>query len=121
MTSKRQMKLGFSMAGNGSHKAGWRHPKSDTSSTQKFRVWKEMTQALEKAKIHFMFLADGAAVRSCFTASKPTIASTTSSETIPNIAFITILRGDARSSPTLRVDLTAHSHSIVAGGLLETS
>lgn len=60
---RKQLKLGFSMVGNGSHKAGWRHPDARTDSTTKFGIWKEMTQELEAAKIHFMFLADGAAVR----------------------------------------------------------
>src|SRR5262249_19856811 len=61
--AKKQLKLGFSMAGNGAHKAGWRHPQARTDSTSKFAVWREMAQALEAAKIHFIFFADGAAVR----------------------------------------------------------
>jgi alkanesulfonate monooxygenase len=63
MVQSRQMALGFSMAGNGAHKAGWRHPDARNESVVKFPVWKEMTRALEAAKIQFMFFADGAAVR----------------------------------------------------------
>jgi alkanesulfonate monooxygenase len=60
---KKKLKLSFSLAGNGAHRGGWRLPNARTDSTFKFPIWKEMTQALEAAKIHFMFLADGAAVR----------------------------------------------------------
>lgn len=60
---KKQMTLGCSMVANGSHKAGWRHPNARTDSSTKFGIWKEMTKELEAAKVHFMFLADGAAVR----------------------------------------------------------
>lgn len=60
---KKQLRLGFSMAGNGAHKAGWRHPLARPESTCEFPVWKDMVKALEKARIHYIFLADGAAVR----------------------------------------------------------
>jgi N-acetyl-S-(2-succino)cysteine monooxygenase len=59
----KKLRLGFSMAGNGAHKAGWRHSDARTDSTSKFPVWKEMVRALEAAKIHYIFFADGAAVR----------------------------------------------------------
>lgn len=59
----REMILGFSFPPNGSHKGGWRHSDADLSSAYTFPIWKEMVKALEAAKIHFMFLADGAAVR----------------------------------------------------------
>ncbi|MGV6874567.1 LLM class flavin-dependent oxidoreductase [Pseudochelatococcus sp. B33] len=61
--TRKQLKLGFSMAGNGGHKAGWRHPLARVESTSQFSVWKDMAAALEKARIHYIFLADGAAVR----------------------------------------------------------
>jgi FMN-dependent oxidoreductase (nitrilotriacetate monooxygenase family) len=63
IVNKREMILGFSLPTNGSHKGGWRHPQGDTSNSHAFPIWKSMVTALEAAKIHFMFLADGAAVR----------------------------------------------------------
>ncbi|WP_431284338.1 LLM class flavin-dependent oxidoreductase [Humitalea sp. 24SJ18S-53] len=59
----RQMKLGLSMVQNGTHLAAWRHPGSPLGGALDFKLWKRMAQAAEAAKIHFMFWADGAAVR----------------------------------------------------------
>jgi alkanesulfonate monooxygenase len=58
-----QMKLGLSLAANGTHKGGWRHPDAANGVALDFKIWKEMAQAAERAKIHFIFLADGQAVR----------------------------------------------------------
>lgn len=55
--------LGLSMVSNGTHLAGWRHPDARANSGLDFKLWKEMAHAAEAAKIHFMFWADGAAVR----------------------------------------------------------
>ncbi|MBE9603943.1 LLM class flavin-dependent oxidoreductase [Acetobacteraceae bacterium H6797] len=63
MNMRRQMKLGLSLVSNGTHPAGWRLPEARADAGVDFGVWKAMAQAAEAAKIHFMFLADGVAVR----------------------------------------------------------
>jgi alkanesulfonate monooxygenase len=55
--------LGLSMVSNGTHIAGWRHPEARADSGLDFKLWTEMARAAEAAKIHFMFWADGVAVR----------------------------------------------------------
>lgn len=61
--SKRQMKIGFSLAANGTHKAGWRHPKAQADIANDFQAWVKLAQAAEREKIHFIFWADGQGVR----------------------------------------------------------
>lgn len=68
MTSKqlkpgKQLKLGLSLVSNGTHPAGWRLPEAKADAGIDFGIWKEMANAAEAAKIHFIFLADGSAVR----------------------------------------------------------
>lgn len=63
MNSKRQMRLGFSLAANGTHKAGWRHPTAVPGAAVNPTLWKDIARRSEAAKLHFIFLADGAAVR----------------------------------------------------------
>jgi alkanesulfonate monooxygenase len=60
---KRQLKLGFSLAGNGTHKAGWRLPQAQADIAVDFQAWVDMAKAAEREKIHFIFWADGQAVR----------------------------------------------------------
>jgi N-acetyl-S-(2-succino)cysteine monooxygenase len=55
--------LGLSMVSNGTHLSGWRHPDARADSGLDFKFWTEMARRAEAAKIHFMFWADGAAVR----------------------------------------------------------
>ncbi len=57
------MKLGLNIVANGAHAAGWRMPGAQTDAALDIRLWKRMAQAAEKARIHFMFWADGIAVR----------------------------------------------------------
>lgn len=59
----RQLKLGLSLVSNGTHPAGWRLPEANAAAGMDIALWKEMAQAAEAACIHFMFLADGIAVR----------------------------------------------------------
>jgi N-acetyl-S-(2-succino)cysteine monooxygenase len=59
----RMMRLGLSLAANGTHKGGWRHPAAADGVALDIAVWRQMAQAAERAKVHFIFLADGAAVR----------------------------------------------------------
>jgi N-acetyl-S-(2-succino)cysteine monooxygenase len=59
----RQLKLGFSLVSNGTHKAGWRHPSAHPNAALDVAMWKDIARAAERAKVHFIFLADGAAVR----------------------------------------------------------
>lgn len=61
--SNRQLKIGLSLVSNGTHPAGWRLPEARADAALDFALWKEMAQAAEAAKIHFIFLADGIAVR----------------------------------------------------------
>lgn len=60
---KRQMKIGINMVQNGAHNSGWRHPDADAGIANDFEGYARVIQMAEDAKIHFMFLADGAAVR----------------------------------------------------------
>lgn len=55
--------LGLSVTSNGSHAAGWRYPGAPADSSIDFAFWRQLAQRAEAAKIHFIFFADGAAVR----------------------------------------------------------
>ncbi len=59
----RQMKLGLNIVANGAHAAGWRMPGALTDAAMDIRFWKQMAQQAERARFHFMFWADGIAVR----------------------------------------------------------
>lgn len=59
----RSMKLGFNIVANGAHAAGWRMPGAQANAAMDIRLWKQMARAAERARIHFMFWADGIAVR----------------------------------------------------------
>jgi N-acetyl-S-(2-succino)cysteine monooxygenase len=56
------MRLGLNIVANGAHAAGWRMPQARADALD-FRLWKQLAQAAEQAKFHFMFWADGIAVR----------------------------------------------------------
>ena len=60
---QRQMKLGLNIVANGAHAAGWRMPGAQADAALDIRLWKRMARAAEQARIHFMFWADGIAVR----------------------------------------------------------
>jgi N-acetyl-S-(2-succino)cysteine monooxygenase len=60
---RRHLKLGLSLVSNGTHPAGWRLPHAHADCALDFPLWVEMAQAAERAKMHFLFLADGVAVR----------------------------------------------------------
>jgi alkanesulfonate monooxygenase len=57
------MKLGLNIVANGAHAAGWRMPEAQADAALDFALWKRMAQAAERARFHFMFWADGIAVR----------------------------------------------------------
>lgn len=57
------MKLGFNIVANGAHVAGWRMPDANERAATDIRLWKQIAQAAERACVHFMFWADGIAVR----------------------------------------------------------
>ena len=57
------MKLGFSLAANGNHKGGWRHRDSWSGGGLDVEQWARVLRAAERGRIHFVFWADGAAVR----------------------------------------------------------
>ncbi len=59
----RLMKLGFNIVANGGHVAGWRMPGAQANAAMDIGLWKDMARAAERARIHFMFWADGIAVR----------------------------------------------------------
>ncbi len=63
MSHRRQMKLGLNIVANGAHAAGWRMPQARVDGAVDIDLWKQIAQAAERAKIHFMFWADGIAVR----------------------------------------------------------
>jgi alkanesulfonate monooxygenase len=57
------MKLGLNIVANGAHAAGWRMPQAQADAALDIRLWMRMAQAAEQACFHFMFWADGIAVR----------------------------------------------------------
>ena len=57
------MKLGLNIVANGAHAAGWRMPQAKEDAALDIKLWIRMAQAAERARIHFMFWADGIAVR----------------------------------------------------------
>jgi alkanesulfonate monooxygenase len=57
------MKIGFSVTANGTHKGGWRDKSSWLGGGLDIDQWIPVVQAAERGRIHFMFWADGAAVR----------------------------------------------------------
>lgn len=59
----KQLKIGLSLVSNGTHPAAWRLPEANAGAGMDIALWKELARAAEAAKIHFMFLADGIAVR----------------------------------------------------------
>ena len=61
---ERTMKLGLNIVANGAHAAGWRMPDAQADAALDIKLWKRIAQAAEAARIHFMFWADGIAVRS---------------------------------------------------------
>ncbi len=59
----RTMKLGLNIVANGGHAGGWRMPEAQTNAAMDIRLWMDMARAAERACMHFMFWADGIAVR----------------------------------------------------------
>ena len=57
------MKLGLNIVANGAHAAGWRLPEARADAAMNFPMWKQIARHAERRAIHFMFWADGAAVR----------------------------------------------------------
>ena len=59
--AKRQMKLALFLTGDGNyHMAGWRLPGSTSDGGQNIQRWVEAAQAIERAKLHMLFIADAA-------------------------------------------------------------
>jgi FMN-dependent oxidoreductase (nitrilotriacetate monooxygenase family) len=63
MTDTRTMKLGLNIVANGAHAAGWRMPDARADGALDFALWKSIARQAEAVCIHFMFWADGIAVR----------------------------------------------------------
>ncbi len=63
MPHRTNMKLGLNIVANGAHAAGWRMPEARTDAALDIRLWKRIAQQAEAARFHFMFWADGIAVR----------------------------------------------------------
>lgn len=63
MTKRTGLALGLSVTSNGSHAAGWRYPGAPADTSLDFEFWGKLALRAEAAKIHFIFFADGAAVR----------------------------------------------------------
>ncbi len=61
--ANRQMKLGLNIVANGAHAAGWRMPDAREDAATDIGLWQDIARAAERARIHFMFWADGIAVR----------------------------------------------------------
>ena len=59
--AKRQLKLSLFLTGDGNyHMAGWRLPGSVSDGGQNIQRWVEAAQAIERAKLHMLFIADAA-------------------------------------------------------------
>ncbi|SDV48750.1 LLM class flavin-dependent oxidoreductase [Chitinasiproducens palmae] len=63
MSKRTGLKLGLSVTSNGSHAGGWRDPGVPANCSLDFPFWRDLARRAEAAKIHFIFFADGAAVR----------------------------------------------------------
>lgn len=61
--ASRPMKLGLNIVANGAHAAGWRLPEAQADAALDFSLWTELARRAEAACLHFMFWADGAAIR----------------------------------------------------------
>ena len=64
MGNHKQMVLGLNLVGPGGHPGGWRMPGAAADAAMDIRRWKQMARDAEAARFHFMFWADGIAVRS---------------------------------------------------------
>lgn len=64
MSRRGMMKLGLNLVANGAHGGGWRMPDAHLGAAMDIRMWKQLAKEAERAKFHFMFWADGMAVRS---------------------------------------------------------
>jgi len=62
--SRRQIKLGVSMAGLGYHPAAWRHPETPAAGNMDLRHFIHMAEIAERGLFDMLFLADGVGVRS---------------------------------------------------------
>lgn len=61
MNVKRQMKLSLFLTGDGNyHMAGWRLPSSTNDGGQNIQRWVDAAQAIERGKLHMLFIADAA-------------------------------------------------------------
>ena len=58
------MVLGLNLVGPGGHPGGWRMPDAAADAAMDIWLWKRMARDAEAARFHFMFWADGIAVRS---------------------------------------------------------
>jgi len=57
------MRLGLNIVAAGAHASGWRMPQAQADAALDIKLWMRMAQAAERACFHFMFWADGIAVR----------------------------------------------------------
>ena len=62
MASTRQIKLGFILHGVGRTWNDWRHPDRDVSASTNFGFYTRQAQLVEKAKFHFVFVADSLSI-----------------------------------------------------------
>jgi FMN-dependent oxidoreductase (nitrilotriacetate monooxygenase family) len=62
--SRRQIKLGVSMAGLGYHPAAWRHPETPAGGNMDLRHFIGMAEIAERGLFDMLFLADGVGVHS---------------------------------------------------------
>ncbi len=63
LADRRRMRIGLNIVAAGAHAAGWRMPQAQADAALDIKLWMRMAQAAERACIHFMFWADGIAVR----------------------------------------------------------
>ena len=57
------MKLGAFLPAPGHHLSAWRHPRAKANGGHDFSYYLELAKICEQAKFHFMFLSDGAGIR----------------------------------------------------------
>jgi FMN-dependent oxidoreductase (nitrilotriacetate monooxygenase family) len=62
MTQDRTIKLGFILHGVGRTWGDWRHPDRDVNASTNFAFYKYQAELAEKAKFHFLFVADSLSI-----------------------------------------------------------
>lgn len=94
------MRIGIFFNPTGHHVASWRHPDAQADAGMNFEHYVAMTQAAERAKVHYVFLADQVGIRD---ASMEALSR--SAQYVANFEPLTLL--SALAPVTTRIGLVA--------------